>query len=137
MLGSHTALNAVLSLSTIALVVCYVSPTLARITWGRRRFTPGPFNLGKWAYPIGGLACSWALFSAVVFCLPTEKPVTVDNLNYAAVAFLGTLGISLVWFYCPGIGAYRWFEGPFREVDVDVVVSGAVDNGAYKDPDVV
>jgi amino acid transporter len=37
MLGSSTAFNAILSLSTISLVIIYVTPTLARITWGRHR----------------------------------------------------------------------------------------------------
>lgn len=37
----QTAFTAILSLSTIALNIAYVLPTLARITWGRHRYTPG------------------------------------------------------------------------------------------------
>ena len=43
--GVPVAFNAIISLSTIALNVAYVAPTTARITWGRKRFVPGPWNL--------------------------------------------------------------------------------------------
>jgi hypothetical protein len=52
--------------------------------------------------------------------------VHAENLNYAAVAFIGTLSISLLWFYFPVWGAYRWFKGPYREVDVVVDLEGSV-----------
>jgi amino acid transporter len=91
MLGSETAFNAILSLSTISLVIIYVTPIIARITWGRSLFRPGPFSLGVWAYPLGIISTLWMLFATVVFCLPTEMPVSADNLNYASVAFIGTL----------------------------------------------
>lgn len=119
MLGSVTAFNAVLSLSTISLIVCYVTPITARCTWGRKYFRPGPFSLGIWAYPLGAISTVWMLFSTVVFCLPTEMPVTVDTLNYASVAFLGTCAISLGMFFFPKYGAYKWFKGPAHTVDDD------------------
>jgi len=52
-LGSETAFAAILSLSTISLIVAYCCPILLRITIGAKRFEPGPFCLGIWAYPIG------------------------------------------------------------------------------------
>lgn len=119
MLGSYTAFNAILSLSTISLIIVYVSPITARITWGRNHFTPGPFNLGVWTYPIGAISTLWALFSTVVFCLPIEMPVNTDNLNYAAAAFIGTCTISIGMFYFPVFGAYKWFKGPAHTVDDD------------------
>jgi hypothetical protein len=96
-----------------------VSPITARITWGRKYFTPGPFNLGIWAYPIGTIATLWAMFSTVVFCLPIEMPVDAENLNYAAAAFIGTCSISVGMFFFPFIGAYKWFKGPAHTVDDD------------------
>lgn len=81
MLGSYTAFNAILSLSTISLIVVYVTPITARISWGRRHFTPGPFNLGVWAYPLGVVSTLWAIAAAVIFCLPTAMPVDAENLK--------------------------------------------------------
>lgn len=52
-LGSETAFAAILSLSTVSLIVAYAAPILVRVTVGRKRFVPGPFSLGAWAYPIG------------------------------------------------------------------------------------
>lgn len=52
-LGSETAFSAILSLSTISLMVAYSAPVLLRITIGAKRFEPGPFCLGRWAVPIG------------------------------------------------------------------------------------
>eukprot|EP00775_Hariotina_reticulata_P000773 gene773-1085_t len=117
MLGSFTAFSAILSLSTVTLIVVYVSPTTARITWGRKKFTPGPFNLGIWAYPIGAAATLFALFCAVIFSLPTAMPVDAENLNYAAMLFIGTCVVSTITFYFPKYGAYKWFKGPVHEVD--------------------
>lgn len=97
----------------------YVSPITARISWGRRYFTPGPFNLGWWTYPCGIISTLWAIFATVVFCLPIEMPVTAENLNYAAMAFIGTCTISIVVFYFPFIGAYKWFKGPAHTVEDD------------------
>lgn len=108
MLGSETAFNAILSLSTISLVIIYVTPIVARITWGRKYFRPGPFNLGVWAYPLGAVSTLWMLFATVVFCLPTEMPVSAENLNYASVAFMGTVAISCLMFFFPKYGAYKW-----------------------------
>ncbi len=34
--------------------------------------------------------------------MPTE------NLNYAGVVMGATLALSLIWFYFPFIGAYKW-----------------------------
>jgi amino acid transporter len=119
MLGSVTAFNAVLSLSTISLVIIYVTPITARCTWGRKYFTPGPFNLGVWAYPLGAISTLWMLFSTVVFCLPTQMPPSAENLNYASVAFIGTCIFSLSMFFFPKYGAYKWFNGPAHTVDED------------------
>ncbi|GAX76550.1 hypothetical protein CEUSTIGMA_g3996.t1 [Chlamydomonas eustigma] len=114
MLGSTVAFNAIISLSTVALNVAYIIPNLARITWGRKRFVPGPFNLGIWAYPINAIGTVWVIFILVVFSLPTVHPVTGENLNYAGIMLLGTAIVSLLWYGTPYIGAYRWFKGPVR-----------------------
>lgn len=119
MLGSDTAFNAILSLSTISLIVAYTSPIAIRITFGAKRFEAGKFNLGKWAYPIGIISCVWAVIATVTFCLPTEMPVNSENLNYASVALCGTFLISNIMFFFPKYGAYKWFRGPAKTVDVE------------------
>lgn len=62
---SFQAFGAIISLSTIALNIAYVAPSFVRITFGRKRFTPGPFTLGRWAYPINTIATLWVAFAVV------------------------------------------------------------------------
>ncbi|GFH16610.1 amino acid carrier 3, partial [Haematococcus lacustris] len=110
---NELAFTAIISLSTIALNIAYVLPTLARITVGRHRFKPGPWHLGNWVYPIGTIATIYMVFIVVVFSLPTEYPVDPNkNLNYAGVTLGATLAVSLIYYFFPFIGAYAWFKGP-------------------------
>ncbi|MEW5305595.1 MAG: hypothetical protein WDW36_008127 [Sanguina aurantia] len=117
MLGSSQAFQGILSLATIALNLACVMPTFVRITVGRKRFVPGPFCLGWWAYPVGAIACIYTAVLTVMFSLPLQYPVASDNMNYAGPALLATLVVCLVWFWCPVYGAYNWFEGPIRSAE--------------------
>jgi amino acid transporter len=138
MLGSVTAFEALLSLTVVADIIVTVTPITARCTWGRVHFTPGPFSLGPWAYPLGAISTLW-MFATVVFCLPTELPVTAENLNYASIAFIGTCILSLSMFFFPKYGAYKWFTGPACTIDeesthsLDVIATAAV---SYKDVEI-
>ena len=80
-LRSSFAINAILSLSVIALNVSYVTPVIIRCTVGRKRFRKGPWNLGVLAYPFCAIATLWVGFAVCVFSLPQAYPVTFQNLN--------------------------------------------------------
>ena len=120
MLISLTAFNALVSLATIGLSATYAVPIAARIIC-RDRFKPGPWNLGKYSIPIGSYAVLWTVFLVIGFSLPTVYPVTLDVFNWSGVMLLGLLFVSLVCFYFPGIGAYRWFKGPQVNLQVQDV----------------
>ena len=117
--GVPVAFNAILSLSTIALNVAYVAPTTARITWGRKRFVPGPWNLGRWSTLNGIIATIWVGFMVCVFSLPITYPSTAATTNWAGVMLLGVLILSLVYYFFPYYGAYKWFKGPVRETPLN------------------
>jgi hypothetical protein len=91
-------------------------PATLRITSGRRLFQPGAFKLGWWAYPLGVVSTCWWIFSLVVFSLPTEYPVTGDNFNSAPVTLGATLLLASLWYWVPGIGAKKRFNGPSFDV---------------------
>jgi hypothetical protein len=99
---------------------CYfyttAGPATLRITSGRRLFQPGAFKLGWWAYPLGIVSTCWWIFSLVVFSLPTEYPVTGDNFNSAPVTLGATLLLASLWYWVPGIGAKKRFNGPSFDV---------------------
>ena len=83
----RSTINAILSLSVIALNIVYITPTICRLTVGRKRFRPGPFTLGKWAYPIGALGALYVGFAVCIFSLPFYYPVYYRTLNYAGICW--------------------------------------------------
>jgi hypothetical protein len=49
-------------------------------------------------------------------------------MNYTAAVFGGVLLLSVLWYYFPKWGGKYWFEGPIRNVEVEVE-DGEVGNG--------
>jgi len=45
------------------------------------------------------ICIGWTLFITVIFSMPTLRPVTKDNMNYAAVITVGVLVLSLYVFH--------------------------------------
>jgi hypothetical protein len=73
----------------------------------------GPFNLKMFSRPIAAAASAWIMTITVVFCLPSQNPVSDQTLNYTVVAVgiiaVGAVGSWILW-------AHRWFTGPAAEV---------------------
>ncbi|CDS14519.1 hypothetical protein LRAMOSA06688 [Lichtheimia ramosa] len=111
---NSTAFEAIVSVSTIGAQSCYLVPILLRITIARKTFKPGPFRLGKFAYPIGAISCCWLLFGVVLFILPTQWPVDPDNMNYAVLPYAFIMLASGLWF---AVSARHWFTGPYRIIN--------------------
>ncbi|KAG9070301.1 hypothetical protein KI688_009638 [Linnemannia hyalina] len=82
----------------IALRLFYPNPTL---------FHPGPFSLGPLRRPIAFIAITWAVLGVFIFSLPSVHPITTDNMNYASILLLGTVGLILgCWYF----SARHWFS---------------------------
>lgn len=109
-LGSTVAFNGTTSIATIGLYLSYGIPIAMGIAYPRN-FKRGPFNLGSTSKPLAIIACLWIAFITIVFCLPTENPVTSQTLNYTPVA-LGVVAIFAFgsWF----LWARHWFTGRCR-----------------------
>ncbi|MGZ0205194.1 amino acid permease [Streptomyces sp. RM1] len=97
-LYSATAYNAVTAINVIGITPAYAIPVLLRLRAGDR-FRPGPWHLGRWSRPVGWVAVVWVAGVTVLFCLPQSSPVTVDTMNYAAVALAAVLLLASVWWY--------------------------------------
>jgi hypothetical protein len=41
----------------------------------------------------------WVALVTVLFCLPQSRPVTVDTMNYAALALAVVLVLATVWWF--------------------------------------
>jgi choline transport protein len=102
-IGSTTAFNAILSLSTLALYVSYLIPitllTLKRLHHDTHDMAWGPFHLGRWGLPINIFGIIYAVYVSIFLPFPPTQPVTWVNMNYAGPV----LGAVLVF------GAFDWF----------------------------
>ncbi|MFZ0046870.1 MAG: amino acid permease, partial [Streptosporangiaceae bacterium] len=96
-LWNSAAYAAVTSIATIGLYIAYVSPTYLRLRQGSS-FRRGPWHLGRWAYPIGIIACIWVAFITILFMLPTASPIHWSNFNYTIVAVLAVIGFAGIYW---------------------------------------
>ena len=109
-LGSQVALAGTTSIATIGLYVSYGIPIAMTVIWPQN-YKRGPFSLHKFSGPIALVAVAWIIFITVVFCLPTQNPVTSTTFNYTPVA-LGIVAVFAFgsWF----LWAKHWFTGRCR-----------------------
>ncbi|KAF5376052.1 hypothetical protein D9615_007717 [Tricholomella constricta] len=118
-LASPVAANAIFSLTAMALDLSYAIPIFLRRVFQDHpdvMFKPGPFYMGDgWL----GKACNcicivWVLFICVIFSLPTIRPVTAENMNYASVITISVMVLSGLWYM---LGAHKHYIGPQSNLD--------------------
>ena len=112
-LGSYIAIAGVFNVCAIALDWSYVIPIACKLIWNR--FEPGPWHLGKFSFFVNLWACTWTLFVSIIFIMPTIRPVTANNMNYAIVFLAFILLCAMVWWYIRGKKVYT---GPVVEAEV-------------------
>jgi choline transport protein len=107
--GSTTAFNALVSLSTLGLYCSYGIPILIfaiRRFNGDDRIEFGPWNLGRAGFAINVVAIVFCIFLVIFMSFPTELPVTANNMNYASVLFTAVIGFALVYYFVAGKKRY-------------------------------
>jgi choline transport protein len=90
----------------------------AILLWrGRDKVFPErAFSLGRFGPAINFIAVVWVVFLDIIFFLPTEMPVTKENMNYVSVVSVGLTGFVLGLYFFSKRGR---FNGP---VILDVYV---------------
>lgn len=83
--AGDSAINAIFSMSVVALYVAYAIPIAARFL-GDNDFAPGPFTLGRFSAPVAVIAVLWMLFMGVVFLFPSSPGPDVAEMNYTVVS---------------------------------------------------
>ena len=114
-IASSTALNAILSLSTLALYVSYMIP-ITLMTIKRLRRQPlefGPFSLGRFGLPINVFALVYGIFVSIFLPFPPTLPVTGETMNYSGPIFGLVLLFALADWLLRG---RKFYTGPIREV---------------------
>jgi len=119
-LGSYIAIAGVFNVCAIALDWSYVIPILCKLIWGK--FTPGPWHMGKFSPFVNAWACIWTLFVSIIFIMPTIRPVTPNNMNYAIVFLAFILGCAAVYWF---IGGRKFYTGPILEAQIEQEVDGS------------
>jgi amino acid transporter len=112
-IASSAALNAILSLTTLALYVSYLIPIALLVLKRMRKETIdlGPWHLGKYGMAINIYALAFGIFIAIFLPFPASvaQPLTMETMNYAGPVFLCVLLLALGdWF----IRGRKHYDGP-------------------------
>lgn len=118
-IGSSVALEAIVSLCTLAAFMSYTLP-IGSFLWYRITHADtivyGPWKLGVWGIPINIFALGWCIFFVVILPFPSVMPVTWDTMNYAGPIGLAVFAILTVdWI----VRARRNYHGPRVEIVLD------------------
>lgn len=114
-IASSVALNAILSLTTLALYISYLIPiTLLLLKRIRKEHIDfGPFTLGRFGFLVNLYAIFYGVFIIIFLPFPPFLPVTGPTMNYAGPVFIGVFFFALGGWVVRG---RRQFRGPVREV---------------------
>ncbi|OBZ76216.1 Amino-acid permease BAT1 [Grifola frondosa] len=123
-IGSAVAFNAILSSAAIAVMLSYLQPILIRVLWPSTLPEPGPFNLGRWSWPINLASALFTVFICVLFILPIAHPTNSLNMNYAVVAIGGV--IAIVVGGCLSSQMFIMLTGPVLALFSIVVAANAI-----------
>jgi len=127
-LGSYIAIAGVFNVCAIALDWSYVIPIACKLAFGK--FKPGPWHMGKFSPFVNAWACIWTLFVSIIFILPTIRPVTAQNMNYAIVFLAFILLCAAVFWY---LGGKRYYTGPLIEAEIQEIESSSLSENEKKD----
>jgi len=115
-LASLVAINAIFSITAVALDVSYAIPVVAKLyIWLFKtdtEFTPGPFYMGKWGYAVNVYAVLWTALETGILIMPQIYPVTANTMNYAGPIMGGVALVSWLWYI---LFWHRHYYGPGSE----------------------
>ncbi|POR39055.1 Choline transport protein [Tolypocladium paradoxum] len=97
-LFANTVLQAVLSVSTIALTVSYAIPIVALLVVGRDKMPPGEFSLGRLGPLINVVSIAYCAVTTVFFFFPTRPNPPPSDMNFA-IAVFGVMLVVAVGFW--------------------------------------
>ncbi|ODV96509.1 hypothetical protein PACTADRAFT_75621 [Pachysolen tannophilus NRRL Y-2460] len=142
-----TAIDAIFSVGAIASFISFTTPVLLKITYSRKTFRPGPWNLGVFSIPCGIIACSFVIMMIPFLLFPEYRGAdnVPDSMNWTVVVYFGPMLMAIAWF---GISARKWFTGPKTNLSNDMVIDndeslevieinyGPVSSTLVKDPEI-
>ncbi|KAL2832509.1 amino acid/polyamine transporter I [Aspergillus cavernicola] len=98
-LFASPVLEAILSVSTIALTISYGIPIAALLYVGRDKLPPGGhFRLGRWGTPVNWISVVYCVVTTIFFFFPGEPDPAPADMNYA-IAVYGVMLVVAVGFW--------------------------------------
>ncbi|KAJ5560027.1 hypothetical protein N7513_002426 [Penicillium frequentans] len=106
-LFAETVLNAILSVSTIALTISYGLPIAVVLMVGRDKLPPGgQFHLGRFGTPANWVSIIYCCITTVFFFFPSSPNPSGGEMNYAIGVFGVMLVISISFWFIQGSRTY-------------------------------
>jgi hypothetical protein len=116
------AASALFSLAVAGNNLAWGTPIFARVVWGQKKFTPGPFFTGKASVPIAWAAILFLVFGIVLAMFPSMGPnPTPQDMNYTVVVNMAVWGGATIYYF---VSARKWFTGPKTTVEEAELVLG-------------
>lgn len=116
-IGSDVAFNAIISLQVVALMFTYavsISCVLYRRLYNPELLPPARWSLGRLGVFVNGTALVYVTFAFFWAFWPNERPVTLQNFNWAVVMFVGVFALSVGYYLVHG---RRVYVGPVTSVE--------------------
>ncbi|MDC6274631.1 hypothetical protein CAS74_005036 [Pichia kudriavzevii] len=130
-LAGSTAAGALFALMVCGNYLAWCTPIFLKLVFGKDKFKPGSFYLGKVLSTINGwIACAWGVFITIVACFPSSKHVDKTTMNYASVISGGVWILSIIFFFTY---KYKHYHGPKSNLD-DSAIDGSSDAESVKLP---
>lgn len=114
-LFSSTVLEAILSVSTIALTISYAMPIMTLLAVGRDKLPPSSFHLGRWGAPANWISVVYCAVTTVFFFFPSSPDPAPGDMNYAIAVFGVMLIIATVTWCLVGRRTYLRTDGAVYE----------------------
>ncbi|KAJ5691912.1 hypothetical protein N7462_001335 [Penicillium macrosclerotiorum] len=116
-LFANTVLEAILSVSTIALTVSYAMPILALLVVGRDKLPDGgSFHLGRWGPFMNWVSIVYCIITTIFFLFPGSPNPAPSDMNYAIAVFGVMLVISLAFWFIKGSKTYLQTEDAIAQM---------------------
>ncbi|KAK7985554.1 amino acid/polyamine transporter I [Apiospora saccharicola] len=105
---ANTVLEAILSVSTIALTISYAMPIMTMVCVGREKLPAGPFRLGRFGPAMNWISIVYCCITTVFFFFPSYPHPSASDMNYAIAVFGIMMIVALSFWFSKG--RYNYFQ---------------------------
>ncbi|KAK8016801.1 amino acid permease family protein [Apiospora rasikravindrae] len=103
---ANTVLEAILSVSTIALTISYAMPIMTLLCVGRDKLPSGPFRLGRVGPAANWISIVYCCITTVFFFFPSSPHPAASDMNYAIAVFGIMMCVALSFWFLKGRHTY-------------------------------